>query len=655
MSGSYGERVKYTWTVATKVGAYVVADKDNPSTDEQTLLTALRKQFHIDLVDDDDVASAKMDFTAYSAIVVGDSSDVAKLGNLTDLVLPIVFTKGEHAATIGRMATVGVGNYGTSTGTEWAVTNNSHPTMLTEAIEVHTLYTESGDLNWLLSTALATGVGTFANVKDEATHISLAILPIDGINSDGVASPEIRYFFGLPEPSKYTDHSWEHAEWIANWLVHQIALVTVVQSLTKSKIIEEMLGKGKFKKQTPLYDYLVHDTTGAAPYEVISEQEIGSVMERLQWIKNGLRRGTGTILPLNTSLYDYLLAIEGKLDVPADFMADVSALALEATLGTHDTDIKTLLGTVAGYIDTEITAIETKLDTPANFMADVSALALEATLATHDADIKTLIAALNDLSDAEVWAYVTRTLTAHAFPFTNPAAALDVSNIRTAAYGQYNTEMASVFGFTENTNKRIQPSPAIDSIFWKSGGAVCPAGKSIWDYLPALTNATYGLESLDTDLNKLLTGIIQGTGTVLPADKSLYDILWVDKSTDEQGSFNWDTSAYTTVEQDISALFTTALTGTKRRSYQVYLALHNVEGDANFDECYIRVYVKINGTYQCITEPTTKTKANLQDAPGVPIEVPMTAEDAKVTLQMKTALAVDKTIDYSWVEEKMEY
>ncbi|GAI76271.1 unnamed protein product, partial [marine sediment metagenome] len=232
----------------------------------------------------------------YSTIIVGRSSDVTKLGNLTDLAIPIVFTKGEHAATIGKMATVGVGNYGTSAGTQWDVTNNSHPTMLTEGIEVHTLYTESGDLNWLLNAALAAGVGTFANVKDEVTHISLAILPIDGINSDGIASPEIRYFFGLPEPGKYAEHTWEHAEWIANWLVHQIALVTVVQSLTKSKIIEEMLGKGNFLKTRNLYDYLVTGTTGAAPFEVITEQEIRSVMERLEWIKNALRRGTGTIL-----------------------------------------------------------------------------------------------------------------------------------------------------------------------------------------------------------------------------------------------------------------------------------------------------------------------------------------------------------------------
>ncbi len=60
-------------------------------------------------------------------------------------------------------------------------------------------------------------------------------------------------------------------------------------------------------------------------------------------------------------------------------------------LSTHDTDIKVLLAIISAYIDTEIAtilaavdtevaAIEVKLDTPANFMADVTALALEATL-----------------------------------------------------------------------------------------------------------------------------------------------------------------------------------------------------------------------------------------------------------------------------------
>jgi len=74
-----------------------------------------------------------------------------------------------------------------------------------------------------------------------------------------------------------------------------------------------------------------------------------------------------------------------------DIKALLAAVALEATLGTHDTDIKALLATIAAYIDTEIAAIETKLDTPANFMADVSALALEATLAVVDGIVDNIL------------------------------------------------------------------------------------------------------------------------------------------------------------------------------------------------------------------------------------------------------------------------
>lgn len=281
-----------------------MADKNNPTSDEQALLTALREQFHVDLVDDDDVASPKMDYTAYSAIIVGHTCDVTKLSALTNLRHPIIFTKGEHAASIGKMVTVGAGNYGTSTGTQCNITNTSHPTVIAESLGVHDVYTQPGNLGWILSTALASGVGVFANIVGETTHIGLAILPLDGINSDGVASPEIRYFIGLQEPSKYTDHSWTHVEWIADWLVHQISLVTLVQALEGSRAIQEMLGRGQFKASTSLYDYLVTGTTGVAPYQSITEYETRSVMERLEWLKNAIRRGTGTALPTNKSLYD---------------------------------------------------------------------------------------------------------------------------------------------------------------------------------------------------------------------------------------------------------------------------------------------------------------------------------------------------------------
>jgi len=94
----------------------------------------------------------------------------------------------------------------------------------------------------------------------------------------------------------------------------------------------------------------------------------------------------------NAALKLLIDAVEGKLDVPANFMADVSGLALEATLTaikgvgwTTETlvNLMSTLATLEGILatlDGEIDAIEVKLDTPANFMADVSGLATAATL-----------------------------------------------------------------------------------------------------------------------------------------------------------------------------------------------------------------------------------------------------------------------------------
>lgn len=76
---------------------------------------------------------------------------------------------------------------------------------------------------------------------------------------------------------------------------------------------------------------------------------------------------------------------------PDSYKADISALALEATLGTHDSDIKALLST-----------IQTDLDNPAQYKADVSALALEATLATHDSDIKALLSTVQSQTQIDV-------------------------------------------------------------------------------------------------------------------------------------------------------------------------------------------------------------------------------------------------------------
>ena len=143
-----------------------------------------------------------------------------------------------------------------------------------------------------------------------------------------------------------------------------------------------MIGKGKFKATTDLYDYLVHGTTGATPFEVITEKEIGSVMERLEWIKNSLRRGTGAEVPENLSLWSMFLTHDGSMkedfeilfwyaDDISDLLGDINARtylpSLLAILGWADVaGVQTLeqrLGyQTSGSIETAVGSVATDVN-----------------------------------------------------------------------------------------------------------------------------------------------------------------------------------------------------------------------------------------------------------------------------------------------------
>jgi len=130
----------------------------------------------------------------------------------------------------------------------------------------------------------------------------------------------------------------------------------------------------------------------------------------------------------------------------------------------------------------------------------------------------------------------------------------------------------------------------------------------------------------------------------------------IPKTTDWKGSLNWDTSAYTTVEQDISALFSTNLALTTRRKYSVKLDLTNVEADASFVELYLAVKEKIDGTNYRAIDRKTILKADIvaNAEAGIPIDIPATSENIQITMQMSTSLAGDATIYYSVVKEHLE-
>lgn len=128
------------------------------------------------------------------------------------------------------------------------------------------------------------------------------------------------------------------------------------------------------------------------------------------------------------------------------------------------------------------------------------------------------------------------------------------------------------------------------------------------------------------------------------------------ESSDWKGNFNWDTSAYTTVEQDISALFSTNLALTTRRKYSVKLDLTAVEADASFVSLYLRVKEKIDGTNYRAIDNKTVLKADLAAVaePAIIIDIPATSENIQITMQMSTALAGDATIHYAVVKEHLE-
>lgn len=128
-------------------------------------------------------------------------------------------------------------------------------------------------------------------------------------------------------------------------------------------------------------------------------------------------------------------------------------------------------------------------------------------------------------------------------------------------------------------------------------------------------------------------------------------------NSDESGSFTWDTSEYTTTEVDISALFTTALTGTVRRRYSVFLDLTGPAGDAAaWTKCTVKVKVRIDATnYRTVDKKEiAKTDVATAEEPGVNIDVPAVAQDVQITMQFDVALDSDQTIYYHMVKKALE-
>jgi len=327
---------------------------------------------------------------------------------------------------------------------------------------------------------------------------------------------------------------------------------------------------------------------------------------------------------------------------------DVTGKPLYTCLVTDRWDSR-LDGTRAVKIDNLDVAISTRSSHDAAAVWAVVTRALTDKAGFSISGTKTTLDALNDITAASVWAVATRNLTAQAWPFTNPGAPVAVGNIQTAAYTRLGAPVGASISVDIAAN--LTAINALNNITAASVWAV--AVRNLTAQAWPFTNPAAAVDAA----NIRLDGLRNASNPAAETNLQNARVLAVPKATDESGSFTWVTATHGTNEGDISALFTTNLTGTTRRKYTVYLDLTGPAGDAAaWTSCLVRVKVKVDGTnYRSVDKKDlAKTDVAAAAEPGVNIDIPAVAQDVQITLQFDVALAVDKTIYYHDVKEVLE-
>lgn len=319
----------------------VVADKTNLTTHETSIQTALEKKYKLYIIDDDDVDAGNFDLTVCDLLIVSTSvTDMTKINNLTTTAVPIFTRNAEVALTILRM-----GDDSGGSGVSWGeaasetainIVDNTHEITTEQSLGSLTVYSPAGRMQWIKATDVVAGAHELAEIDGDNTKSTIVVLPYDVDDEDGNPTLAARVFIGLREFNNFNSAAQGLMFNSLDWIIHQWLFSVKVQGLARINTVINMLGRDDFTTAKNLYDYLVTGTTGAAPFEVISEAEIGSVMERLEWIKNAVRRGTGTIIPTNKSLYDILWA-DRYTSETGTFVWDTSAYT------TVETEITALL------------------------------------------------------------------------------------------------------------------------------------------------------------------------------------------------------------------------------------------------------------------------------------------------------------------------
>jgi len=389
------------------------------------------------------------------------------------------------------------------------------------------------------------------------------------------------------------------------------------------------------------------------PYEIYVFKADGAAPQGEQTPVVAYTTADGTF---QHAAFSVILAVDDEVLILHPLLASLGTKATAAATGAVTTDDYAMA--YLKQLVTELQAVDALVDaiTPAG--PTNTQLNTAIALITGDLDNATdglgALKALIDAVQADVGNPTGETLASISAKIGNIARSLDVViGARWDSSGDLGTDIAQLLTYTDILDDATNGLAAIKAEVEGLGGVAMRGTDSA-----ALASSWTG--ALATALGNYTAALATALSAYTAAKAAFLDeavstpkgIL----STDWKGNFNWDTSAYTTVEQDISALFSTALALATRRKYTVKLDLTNVEADGDFVSLYLAVKEKIDGTnYRAIDRKTVLLADIAATAePGIIIEIPATSENIQITMQMTTALAGDATIYYAVVKEHLE-
>lgn len=442
-TGSIAEYIKYLRKITeghteTRIGL-IVPDLSNIGSDADNL--ALKAELDLisrcNYIDQTAVDNGEQDWDMYDLIVVGSDATYSftnnNLDDLIDLKIPIVVCNSAVAEHL-KMGTATTQS--SSDNTEYCESIGNRVTAEVFGSTGEKVIFDSSQVSDRLDMSdpsLSEEVLMVDTTGDGNTKVVLGWLPMvdasGALNTldDGTDMPAGRIFAGcFLHAANLTDLGKELLRVLCRSAVGAAVTPSVVIRANASIInhIRNNVGdpndattdtiQGKIGTDTEMGDYSLYDLLGGADLKTTD------LATRIGY------EGA-------TSLADKLTAAR------AGYLDNLNNAQL-----LNIPDLSTLTAARIGYLD--------NINNPnLATIGDISTLT-----AAKIAYLDAAISSRSSHSAADVWSVATRNLTSQEFPFTNPASALDLSNVRTAAY-------------------------------------------------PLLTDGTYGLSALNDDLGTLLT------------------------------------------------------------------------------------------------------------------------------------------------------